>query len=72
MASQLGLWTSTLQRYRNGINMPSPYRVQNSHKKRQNIPNMDTDDFQRRQWPQYTSNYLKRPRQTEHKYRVYR
>ena len=32
MAGQLVLSTSTLQRYRNEINMPSPYRVQNSHK----------------------------------------
>ena len=27
IANQLGLSTSTLQRYRNGINMLSPYRI---------------------------------------------
>ena len=48
-ASQLGLSNSTLQRYRNKINMPSPHRVQNRYKKRQNIPNMSPDDVQRRQ-----------------------
>ena len=48
-ASQFGLSAATLQRYRNEINMPSPYRVQHSHKKRKNIADMDSDDVQKRQ-----------------------
>ena len=31
IANQLGLSSSTLQRYRNDINMLSPYRIQPNH-----------------------------------------
>ena len=54
IASQLGLSTSTLQRYRNEMNMPSPYGVQSSHKK--------TERSKHGLWCcSKTSNDLKRP-----------
>ena len=67
IANQLDISSSTLKRYRNDINMLSPYRVnQNNGKKRtKKASNTDFDnnspheaDIQR---PQMTSNELKRP-----------
>ena len=47
-ADQLGLSTSTLQRYRNDINMLSPYRInpKNNHKKTKKVKNTDFDNDQ--------------------------
>ena len=60
-ADQLGYSSSTLQRYRNDINMLSPYRIPpNSNKRKQKIPN-HAHDLER---PQMTSNDLKRPQMT--------
>ena len=67
IANQLDISSSTLKRYRNDINMLSPYRInQNNGKKRTKMAlNTDFDsnspheaDIQR---PQMTSNELKRP-----------
>ena len=45
IANELGCSTSTLQRYEQDINMPSPYRIPaNSHKRRQKISNTSLDD----------------------------
>ena len=45
-ADQLGLSTSTLQRYRNDINMLSPYRTnpKNNHKRTKRAKNTDFDN----------------------------
>ena len=67
IANQIGLSTSTLQRYRNDINMLSPHRINpnNNNKRTKNAKNTDFDnnphhktDVKR---PQRTSNDLKRP-----------
>ena len=69
-ANQLGLSTSTLQRYRYDKNMLSPYRLQqnNTNKRTKNAKNTKFDnnshrehDFRR---PQMTSSDLKRPQAT--------
>ena len=70
IANQLGLSSSTVQRYRNDINMLSPYRIQpnNTNKRTKKVKNNDfvnnspdeTDD----KTPQITSNDLKRPQST--------
>ena len=46
IANQIGLSTSTLQRYRNGINMLSPYRINpnNNHKRSKKVKNTDFDN----------------------------
>ena len=58
IANEIGLSTSTLQRYRNDINMLSPYRnSQNNVKKQPKKAKInDIDDLKR---PQTTSNDLK-------------
>ena len=70
IANQLGLSSSTVQRYRNDINMLSPYRIQpnNTNKRTKKVKNNDCvnnshneTDVKR---PQMTSNDLKRPQLT--------
>ena len=58
IANQLGISSSTLQRYRNDINMLSPYRISpNNVKKRSKKAKIDNiGDLKR---PQMTSNDLK-------------
>ena len=58
IANQLGMSSSTLQRYRNDINMLSPYRISpNNTKKRPKKAKIgDNGDLKR---PQMTSNDLK-------------
>ena len=58
IANQLGMSSSTLQRYRNDINMLSPYRISpNNTKKRPKKAKIDDiDDLKRRQM---TSNDVK-------------
>ena len=67
IANQLGLSSSALQRYRNDINMLSPYKIHpnNTNKQQKNGKNTNFDnnshlhpDLKR---PQMTSNDLKRP-----------
>ena len=57
LANQLGMSSSTVQRYRNDINMLSPYRINpNNTKKRTKKPKIDDiGDLKR---PQMTSNNL--------------
>ena len=57
IANQIGLSTSTLQRYRNDLNMLSPYRINpnNNHKQTKKVKNTDFDD---------DSHHLKRPQMT--------
>ena len=66
-ANQLGFSSSTLQRYRNDINMVSPYKIQpnNNNKRTKKVSNTNFDkkshhihDLKR---PQMSSNDLKRP-----------
>ena len=67
IANQLGYSTSTLQRYKNCINMVSPYRIhpKNTNKRTKNARNTIFDNNSHRdqelQRPQTTSNNLKRP-----------
>ena len=74
IANQIGLSTSTLQRYRNDIYMLSPFRINpnNNHKPTKKVkkPDFDNDshhetDVKR---PQMTSNDLKRPQSTSNEY----
>ena len=60
IANQLGMSSSTLQRYRNDINMLSPYRINpNNTKKRSKKAKIDDiGDLKR---PQMTSNDVKTP-----------
>ena len=69
-ANQLGYSTSTVQRYRNDINIFSPYKIQpnNNNKQRKKTSNTNSNnnlhrdpDFKR---PQITSFDLKRPQLT--------
>ena len=66
-ANQLCYSTSTLQRYRNDINMLSPYKIQsnNSNEQRKKTPNSNSNNNIHRdpdlKGPQMTSNDLKRP-----------
>ena len=70
IANQIGLSTSTLQRYRNDINMLSPYRIHpnNTNKRSKKGKNTDFDnnlnDETDDKRPQMTSNDLKRPQLT--------
>ena len=58
IANQLGMSSSTLQRYRNDINMLSPYRINpNNTKKRSKKAKIDDNSDLKR--PQSTSNDLK-------------
>ena len=44
LAKELGCSSSTLQRYRNDVNMLSPHRIStNSHKRKQKISNCEND-----------------------------
>ena len=70
IANHLSLSSSTIQRYRNDINMQSPYRINtnNTKKRSKKVKNTDFDnnshdeaDVKR---PQTTSNDLKRPQST--------
>ena len=69
-ANQIGLSTSTLQRYRNDINMLSPYRISpnNTNKPTKKVKNTDFDNNSHHESdvkrPQMTSNDLKRPQST--------
>ena len=57
IANQLGMSSSTIQRYRNEINMLSPYRIsQNNTKKRSKKAKVDDNGDLKR--PQMTSNDL--------------
>ena len=57
----MGCPSSTLQRYRQDINMLSPFIIPpNNHKRKQKISNRE-HDLER---PQMTSNDLKRPQLT--------
>ena len=67
IANQLGISSSTIQRYKNDINMLSPYRISANYTKKRSkkvkITVLDNDshneaDVKR---PQSTSNDLKRP-----------
>ena len=70
IANQIGLLTSTLQRYRNDINMFSPYRIHpnNTNKRSKKVKNTDFDndlhDKTNVERPRMTSNDLKRPQST--------
>ena len=70
IANQIGLSTSTLQRYRNDRNMFSPYRINpnNTEKQSKKVKNTDFDDNSHHETdvkrPQMTSNDLKRPQST--------
>ena len=78
IANQIGLSTSTLQRYRNDINMLSPYRINpnNNHKRTKNVKNTDFDNDSHHETeikrPQMTSkdlnqHQMKRARKQEQK-----
>ena len=70
IANQLVHSTSTLQRYRNDINMLSPYRIHpnNTNKQRKKTSNTNFNNNLHRNpdlnRPQTTSNDLKRPQST--------
>ena len=70
IAGQLGLSSSTLQRYRSDINMLSPYRINpnftNKRTKKVKNTNFDenTSPNHDNKRPQMTSNDLKRPQST--------
>ena len=58
ISNQLGMSSATLQRYRNDINMLSPYRINpNNVKKQQKKTKINNNDDPKR--PQMTSNDLK-------------
>ena len=70
IANQIGLSTSTLQRYRNDINMLSPYRINpnitNKQTKKASNGNFNNNSHNESnvERPQMTSNDLKRPQST--------
>ena len=70
IANQVGYSTSTLQRYRNDINMLSPYGIQtnNTNKQRKKTSNTNSNNDLHRdldlERSQMTSNDLKRPQAT--------
>ena len=70
IANQLDISSSTVEKYRNDINMLSPYRINQNNGKKRTKKALNTDfdknshheaDIQR---PQMTSNDLKRPQST--------
>ena len=69
-ANNLGLSSSTLQTYRNDINMLSPYRIHpnNTNKRTKQVEFSNFDNNSHREHdlerPQMTSNDLKRPQAT--------
>ena len=70
IANQLGDSTSFLQRYRNDVNMLSPYRINpnNTNKRTKKAKNTNFDESTSsnndNKRPQMTSNDLKRPQST--------
>ena len=70
IANQINSSTSTLQRYRNDINMLSPYKINpnNNQKRTKKVKNTDFDNDSHHETdvkrPQMTSNDLKRPQST--------
>ena len=70
IANHLGYSSSTLQRYRNDVNMLSPYRIQpnNKNKRTKKVKNTNSDNNSHQEHdlkrPQMTSNDLKRPQLT--------
>ena len=70
IANKIGMSSSTLQRYRNDINMLSPYRIHpnNTNKRSKKVKNTDFDNNSHNEAdvkrPQMTSNDLKRPQLT--------
>ena len=70
IANKLGLSSSTLQRFRNDINMLSPYRFHpnNTNKQRKKTSNTNSNNDIHRELdlgrPQITTNDLKRPQMT--------
>ena len=70
IANQSGMSSLTLQRYRNDINMLSPYRINpnNTNKRTKKIENTTFDNNPHHETdvkrPQMTSNDLKRPQST--------
>ena len=73
IANQLGMSSPTLQRYRNDINMLSPYRINpnNTNKRSKKVKNTNFDEDSNHETdvkrPQKTSNDLKRPQSTSNK-----
>ena len=73
IANELNLSSSTIQRYRNDINMLSPYRIQsnNTNKRPKKSLNFDFDNKSQHEAevkrPQMTSNDLKKPESTSNK-----
>ena len=73
IANKLGLSSSTLQRYRNDINMLSPYRIHpnNTNKQTKEVKFTNFDNNSHREHdlerPQKTSDDLKRPQSTSNK-----
>ena len=67
IANQIGLSTSTLQRYKNDMNMLSPYKINpnNNLKRTKQVKKTDFDNDSHHETdvkrPQMTSNDLKRP-----------
>ena len=70
IANQIGLSTSTLQRYRHDINMLSPYTINPNNTKKRSKKALNTDfdkNFHHEsevKRPQMTSNDLRRPQST--------
>ena len=70
IANKIGLISSTLQRYRNDINMLSPYRIhpKNTNKQRKKTSTSNSNNNLHRDpdlgRPQMTTNDLKRPQMT--------
>ena len=70
IANQLGISSSTIQRYRNDINMLSPYRINPNNTKKQSkkVKHTDFDNYSHHETdvkrPQMTSIDLKRPQWT--------
>ena len=64
IANQIGLSSSTVQRYRNEVNMLSPYRI-NTNKRTKKAKNTDFDNNSQHETDiKLTSNDLKRPQST--------
>ena len=74
IANQLGISSSIIQRYRNDINMLSPYRINPNITKKQskNVKNIDSDNDSHHETNvkrlQMTSNDLKRPQSTSNEF----
>ena len=72
LADQLGYSSSTLQRYRNAINMLSPYRIQpnNTNKWSKKVSKTNLDNNSHREHDlekhQLTSKYLIKPETNTH------